>query len=80
MNTDGRLADRTLLVLAAKRRLATRQAPDWRCTEGISSLLAAAKALPQRDPWSLPTVEGCDGLTRLLQEARQWRKEGEHGA
>jgi hypothetical protein len=79
-NVDPRLADMTLLVLAAKRRLATRQTSAWEHTEGLWSLLQAAKALPRRDPWSLPSVEGCDGMARLLAEARQWQKEHAHGA
>jgi hypothetical protein len=80
MSVDPRLADMTLLVLAARRRLALRQVPDWRTSVGLSSLLAAAKALPQRSPWALPALEECSGMTRLLAEARQWQEEHPHGA
>ena len=45
MSVDPRLADMTLLVLAAKRRQAKRQAPDWRASEGLHALLQAAKLL-----------------------------------
>ena len=62
----------------ALRRL--RQRPDWRSTGGLSSLLAAANALPRRDPWSLPSVEDGGGLAGLLEEARQWHEERRHGA
>jgi hypothetical protein len=79
MSLDPRLADMTVLVLAAKRRLATRQAPDWRTSVGMSSLLEAARSLPRREPFALPSVEDCDGLARLLAEARQW-EEDRHGA
>jgi hypothetical protein len=80
MSVDPRLADMTLLALAAKRRLATRQRPDWRSSVGLASLLAAAKALPRRDdPWAMPDLEPRDGLARLLEEARQW-EEDRHGA
>ena len=80
MSVDARLADMTVLVLAAKRCQAARQAPDWRQTEGLSALLAAARSLPQRDPWSLPSVEDGGGLAQLLAEARQWDQEQRHGA
>jgi hypothetical protein len=80
MAVDPRLADPILLVLAAKRRQATRHVPDWRTTEGLSSLLAAARSLPTREPFALPSVEDCTGLARLLAEARQWEKEHPHGA
>jgi hypothetical protein len=69
-NIDPRLADPVILALAAKRRQAKRQAPDWRACEGISSLLAAARALPQRGPFTLPDLDECRGLERLLAEAR----------
>jgi hypothetical protein len=75
---DPRLADMTLLVLAAKRRLATRQAPHWSTTEGISQLLEAARHLPTREPCALPDLEDCTGLARLLAEARL--KGADHGA
>jgi hypothetical protein len=79
-SVDPRLADLTVLVLAAKRRLAARHVPDWQQTEGLSALLAAARALPQRDPWALPDLEESSGLARLVKEARQWHEEGRHGA
>jgi hypothetical protein len=81
MPSDPRLADMTLLVLAARRCQARTQLPDWRSTEGISSLLAAAKALPQRGPWEMPSVDDTSGLAGLLKEARAWqRKEVDRGA
>ena len=50
-NIDPRLADATILALAAKRCQARQQAPDWLCSVGLSSLLAAARALaPQGRP------------------------------
>ena len=79
MSVDYRLADMTLLVLAAKRRLATRQAPDWRQSEGISALLAAAKALPRGRTWAVPDLDG-SGMAQLLAEARAWQQEHDHGA
>ena len=79
MSTDPRLADPLLLVLAATRRRARRQAPDWRHTEGLASLLDAARPLPQQGPWSLPAVEeGGGALAKLLAEARQWQKDHGH--
>ena len=81
MSIDSRLANPTILLLAAFRLRERRQnqAPDWRSTVGLSSLLAAANALPPRDPWSLPDLDPRDGLGRLLAEARQWQQEGGHG-
>jgi hypothetical protein len=76
---DARLANVEFLILAAKRRLATRQIPDWRVSVGISSLLAAAKALPRRDPWSMPALDTTSGMGKLLAEARAWQKEDRHG-
>jgi hypothetical protein len=78
---DPRLASVPLLTLAAFRVQQRRQSqpPDWRYSVGISSLLAAAKALPQRDPWDLPDLEAHDGMARLLKEAREWQ-EDRHGA
>jgi hypothetical protein len=70
MRDDPRLADVTLLALAAKRRLATRQVDAWQHTEGLAALLEAAKRLPPRDPVAdedLPTT----GIGGLLREARQ---------
>ena len=53
----------------------------WQHTEGLSALLAAAKALPQRDPWDMPSVEDDrSGLAKLLQEARQWEETHGGGA
>jgi hypothetical protein len=78
MSLDPRLADPVLLVLAAKRRLATRQAPHWSTTEGLAALLQAARSLPTREPFALPSVEECSGLEKLLAEARL--KGGESGA
>jgi hypothetical protein len=77
-HSDPRLADLTLLVLAAKRAHAARQAPDWRQTEGLSALLAAARSLPQRDPWALPDFDETSGLGRLLAEARAWQPSQNH--
>jgi hypothetical protein len=79
VSSDPRLADMTVLILAARRRLATRQVPDWRQCEGLSSLLAAAGARPRRDPWDMPGLDG-SGLAQLLAEARQWQQERPHGA
>jgi hypothetical protein len=79
-SSDPRLADPILLALAAKRCQARQQVPDWRASEGLSSLLAAARALPRREPFDLPAVEACTGLARLLAEARLWEKEHPHGA
>jgi hypothetical protein len=78
MSSDSRLADPVLLALAARRCQARRQAPDWQTSVGLASLLAAAKALPRRDPWALPDLGECDGLAGLLAEARLRR--GAHGA
>jgi hypothetical protein len=80
MSADPRLADLTVLLLAAKRCQARQQVPSWQHAEGISSLLAAAKALPQRGPWELPDLEAAGSMGRLLAEARQWEKEHPHGA
>ena len=73
---DPRLAVGEVLYLAAFRLRKRRQhlVPDWRSTVGLSSLLAAAKALPERSPWSLPSVEEGGGLARLLAEARAWER------
>jgi hypothetical protein len=68
----------TVLVLAAKRRQAKRQVPDWRTTEGLAALLQAARSLPTRAPFALPSLEECDGLEKLLAEARL--KGGDRGA
>jgi hypothetical protein len=69
MKLDPRLANETLLILAAKRRQATRQAEAWEHTEGLFALLQAAKRLPQREPWELDDIAD-SGLGRLLKEAR----------
>jgi hypothetical protein len=68
---DHRLADMTLLLLAAKRRQAKRAVPDWRTCEGLSALLEAARRLPPRDPCDVPTLDTTTGLGKLLAEARQ---------
>jgi hypothetical protein len=80
MTPDPRLQDTKLLALAAFRLQQRRQhqVTDWRYTEGISALLDAARSLPKREPFSLPAAEECDGMARLLAEARL--KGGEHGA
>ena len=79
MPTDPRLADMTLLVLAARRCQARTQGPDWRQAEGLAALLAAARSLPQRGPWELPDLEAAGSMGRLLAEARQW-EDDRHGA
>jgi hypothetical protein len=78
VSVDARLADLTVLVLAAKRCQARQQVPDWRASEGLASLLDVARRLPQREPFALPDLEECTGMERLLAEARQ--KGGPHGA
>jgi hypothetical protein len=82
MPTDPRLENSSLLMLAAFRLQQRRQqqVPDWRYTEGLASLLAASKAMPQRDPWDLPALDERSGLGRLLEEARQWQHGGDDGA
>ena len=82
MTIDPRLTNVPLLMLAAFRvqQRRQRQVPDWRCTEGISSLLAAARSLPPGGPWDLPDLESTEGLGRLLAEARQCQKEHTDGA
>ena len=79
-SVDPRLADMTVLVLAAKRCQAARHAPDWQSTVGLSALLEAARALPQRAPWDLPSALDGGGLAGLLEEARQWEKDHADGA
>jgi hypothetical protein len=80
MATDPRLGNTSLLALAAFRIQQRRQqaVPDWRYTEGLAALLAAARSLPTRAPFALPSVEECDGMERLLAEARL--KGAGHGA
>jgi hypothetical protein len=78
MPSDPRLADMTLLVLAARRCQARHQVPDWRTTEGLAALLQAARSLPTRAPFALPSLEECYGLEKLLAEARL--KGAGHGA
>jgi hypothetical protein len=72
MSTDPRLTNVALLTLAAYRIQQRRQhqVPDWRHTEGLASLLDAARHLPQRAPWSLPDL-GCTPMGRLVAEARR---------
>jgi hypothetical protein len=82
MATDPRLGNASLLALAAFRLQQRRQhqVPDWRYTEGISSLLAAARSLPRRDPWDLSGVDTTTGMGKLLAEACTWQKGVEGGA
>ena len=75
---DPRLADATILVLAAKRCQARQQAPDWRQAEGISALLEVARRLPRREPGE--DLDGGGSMARLLEQARQWQKEHADGA
>jgi hypothetical protein len=79
MKVDPRLADVTLLALAAKRRLAMRPAA-WEQTEGLCTLLEAARHLPKRGPWAMPDLESDTGMGKLLREARQGQEEHRHGA
>ena len=78
MTIDPRLTNVPLLTLAAFRIQQRRQhqAPDWRTTQGLASLLEAARSLPKREPFVLPAPEACTGLERLLAEARL--QGGEH--
>jgi hypothetical protein len=46
----------------------------WEHTVGISALLEAARHLPKREPWDLPTVDETTGMGKLLAEARAWGK------
>ena len=78
--SDPRLADLALLSLAAMRARRRQQVPDWPSTHGLAALLEAARALPEREPWSLPSVKDGSGLARLLEEARQRQQEGAGGA
>ena len=66
MATDPRLQHVALLALAAYRLQQRRQraVPDWRYSEGLASLLEAARHLPPRDPVELPRP----------------RRRGQHGA
>lgn len=79
MAVDPRLVDPVILALAAKRRQARQQTPDWRTCEGLSSLLDAARHLPRREPFSLDGVDTSSGMGKLLAEARQWEAD-HHGA
>jgi hypothetical protein len=75
---DPRLADPILLALAAKRRQARQQTPDWQHTVGLAALLEEAKQLPQRAPGDLEGVyEDAPGFGGLLWQARQWQQAGE---
>ena len=76
MPSDPRLADMTVLILAAKRLAARQQVPDWRSAEGMHALLEAARYLPRRGPWDLPDLDDRSGLSGLLHQARQWQKGG----
>ena len=82
MTTDPRLQDVSLLTLAAMRAAQRRRTQDWQHTEGLHALLESARqqALPRRSPWDLPDLDPCDGLARLLEEARQRQGEGQDGA
>jgi hypothetical protein len=77
MPIDSRLTDVSLLTLAAFRvqRRRQRAVPDWRQSVGLSSLLAAARSLPQRGPWELPALEAGGSMGQLLKEARQWQED-----
>jgi hypothetical protein len=81
MPSDPRLQNVQLLTLAAYRlqQRQQRAVPDWRTSVGMSSLLEAARHLPRREPWDLPTVDETSGLGKLLAEARQWEKEHTDG-
>jgi hypothetical protein len=72
VSVDARLADLTVLVLAAKRCQAKQQVPGWRQSEGLAALLQAAKALPPRGPWELLDLEAAGSMGKLLAEARRW--------
>lgn len=83
MTTDPRLQNVALLTLAAFRiqqRRLTVPRPHWSTTEGLASLLDAAKALPTRSPWDLPDVDDRSALGRMLAEARRWTQQerGDH--
>ena len=85
MPTDPRLLSTEFLAIAAYRLQQRRQAartapPDWRYSEGLASLLEAARHLPQRGPFELPDLQDCDGLARLLHDARAQAQEHRHGA
>ena len=82
MATDPRLLHTALLTLAAYRLQQRRQhqAPDWRVSVGMSSLLDAARSLPRRDPWDLSGLDTSRGMGKMLAEARQWEQEHRHGA
>ena len=73
MRCDPRLANLTVLVLAAKRRQAARHVLGWERTEGLAALLAA-KPLPTRDdpddPWPMHDGDMGTGLGKMLAEAR----------
>ena len=79
MSTDPRLQHVALLTLAAYRLQQRRQheVPDWRTSEGLASLLEAARHRPEPRGVELPPLEECTGLARLLAEARRW--EAHHG-
>ena len=84
MPIDARLENAALLTLAAwrlqqRRQAARTQPPDWRYTEGLASLLEAARALPKRDPWALPDLQDSGGLAGLLADARRRDQEDRHG-
>jgi hypothetical protein len=75
MPIDARLGNDTILLLAAKRLAARREADaasDWEHTVGLASLLEASRHLPKVEPWDLPDLAPSGGLGRLLAEARAW--------
>lgn len=74
MSPDPRLQSVEVLTLAAFRLRERRQhqGPDWRTSVGLSALLQAARALPQRDPWDTDGLEDRGSMGQLLKEARLW--------
>jgi hypothetical protein len=81
MPIDPRLENTALLTLAAYRLQQRRQhqPPRWQDTEGLCALLEASRRLPQREPFTLPDLDACTGMERLLAEARAWEKEHPRG-
>jgi len=58
---------------------ALRPSAAWEHTEGLYSLLEAARHLPQRDPFALPEAESNTGMGKLLKEARRRLGQEEEG-
>ena len=77
MTIDPRLAHTPLLVLAAMWASQRRQASDWRQTEGLAALLAAARR-PERSPWQLPISKAVAAWHVCSRKLRQWQEE-RHG-